>query len=238
MCKFWIFRLFLIRSNFFFLILILSLDIIPTIQAQIPDPNFDRQSKHLFIYAGMGLCYTSTPSFNTYIRNTIYNGLYDSVKTFSVGLEVFGGVEYEVSKKFSIGLDYSYFTKSRTYDVYYGIEDFFYFIHQPYIIFRYIIKGKNYSFKFGGGTGYHIGQLQISGIGNYVSKYNSSGIGFKGEVLFSAKMSQILRTYFSGSIGGAVLSSFTVTNSFGDSNKVNLSNFGIGIRIGLSYKIF
>ena len=223
---------------FFFEISIYLIIITSFIQAQIPDTMVNKHKQHLYLYAGMGLGYTSTPSYNNYIRNTVYNGLYDSVKSFSAGLEVFGGVEYEISKIFSIGLDYSYFTKSKTYDVFYSAEDFFFYLHQPYIIGKYIFAEKNYSFRIGAGIGYHFGQLQISGSGNSILRYNTSGIGIKGEAIFSAKISTRLSTYISGSMSGAVLSSFNVANSNGSSDKVNLSNFGIGIRIGLSYNIF
>jgi hypothetical protein len=185
----------------------------------------------------MGLGYTSTPKFNDFIRNEVFGGLYDSVKSFSVGLEIFGGAEYELSKSFSLRLDYSYFFKSRTYYESFYIFDYYYFIHQPFIMAQYNINHNDYRFDFSAGAGYQFGQLQRT-LNNTEYTYNTSGPAIRGEVRFSAKFSDRLNTYFSGFVNGAFLSSFKIEANSQQPRDVSLSGIGFGVRLGLSVNIF
>lgn len=195
------------------------------------------KEKHVSVYAGMGLGYSTTPKFNDFVRNEVFNGLNDSVKNFSVGLEIFGGVEYELSKSFSLRLDYSYFFKSKTYYVSFYVFDYYYFIHQPYIMAQYNIKKNNYRFDFSFGAGYHFAQLQRT-LNTTEYSYNSSGPAVRGEVRFSARFSDNLNTYLSGFMNGAFLSSFLIQSGTQPAQEVNLSGFGMGVRLGLSINIF
>lgn len=194
-------------------------------------------NRHLFAYGGMGLGYTTTPKFNDFVRNEVFSGLHDSVKSFSVGLEIFGGVEYELTKSFSLRFDYSYFFKSKTYYVSFFIFDYYYFIHQPFIMAQYNINHNSYRFDFSAGAGYQFAQLQRT-LNNTEYKYNSSGPAIRGEVRFSAKFTDNMNSYLSGFVNGAFLSSFQVQGSGQAPQDVNLSGFGIGVRIGLSINIF
>src|ERR1700674_2060933 len=66
--------------------------------------------KQLSFALGMGVSYGHMTSFNNYLKEVI--GVSDSVKSFNIGIEFFGGLEYELSKKFSLRLEYSYFIRS------------------------------------------------------------------------------------------------------------------------------
>jgi len=191
----------------------------------------------LYFYGGMGIGYTSTPKFNDFVRNEVFSGLYDSVKSFSVGLEIFGGAEYELTKSFSLRLDYSYFFKSKTYYESFYIFDYYYFIHQPFIMAQYNINHNSYRFDFSAGAGYQFAQLQRT-LNNTGYTYNSSGPALRGEVRFSAKFTDRMNTYLSGFVNGAFLSSFTIQNSGQQTENVSLGGIGFGLRIGLSINIF
>jgi opacity protein-like surface antigen len=185
----------------------------------------------------MGLGYTTTPKFNDFVRNEVFNGLHDSVKSFSVGLEIFGGMEYELTKSFSLRLDYSYFFKSKTYYKSFYIFDYYYFIHQPFLMAQYNINHTNYRFDFSAGAGYQFGQLQRT-LNNTEYTYSTSGPAIRGEVRFSARFTERLNTYLSGFVNGAFLNTFQIQNSGQQTQDVSLSGFGLGIRLGLSYNIF
>jgi opacity protein-like surface antigen len=198
--------------------------------------------KLFFVSAGMGVSYTNTPSFNNYLKDEVPFTNKDSIKDFSVGVEFFGGLEVQFSKQFSLKLDYSYFFKSLTYYVYGLTFDYFYSIHQPYIVAYYIFPGKNYEFKFGGGAGYLYSALKKTDAEGTDQKYTSSGLGLKGEVVFAANLSQRMRSYLSGFILG------TVNNNLKDANstpltsplshdQISLNSFGIGARLGFSIKL-
>ena len=201
--------------------------------------KFDKY--RLSIYAGMGLEYTATPSYNNYTRAQIFGGAHDSVSSISPGLEVFGGLEYELSKTFSLRLDYSYFFKSKTY--YNPLAyDYFYFIHQPYLVGSYILAGNGYKIKIGAGIGYHFGQFQTGLTGQSSINYNSSGLAIKGEGVFSVKISRKMETYISGFVFGQFMSSLkdsngTVLKNNLTGSDVNLSGYGIGVRLGFLVNI-
>lgn len=199
------------------------------------------KTKKFLISAGMGISYTNTSSFNDYLKEYIPFSNTDSVKTFSVGFEVFGGLEYAVNKKFSVKLDYSYFLKSLTYRSTYTY-DFLYNIHQPYLMAYYVSSGTRYRFKFGGGAGYHFATLTRTISNTPEVKFNASGPALRGEVVFSADLSNSLESY----LGGFITANFI--GSLKDSNgnvltkptsggEVNLSGYGVGVRLGFAIKL-
>lgn len=209
----------------------------------------DRQSdsirfhkKLFFVSAGMGVSFTNTSSFNNYLKDEIPFTNKDSIKDFSVGIEFFGGLEMQFNKRFSLKLDYSYFFKSLTYYSYGLTFDYFYLIHQPYIMVYYIVPGKNYEFKFGGGAGYLYSILTKTDAEGADQKYTSSGLGLKGEVVFAANLSQRMRSYLSGFILGTVSSNLKDANNSPltsplSHNQITLNSFGIGARLGFSIKL-
>jgi hypothetical protein len=194
------------------------------------------------VSAGMGINLINTPVFNDYLRDEIPFSNKDSIKSFSVGFEVFGGFEYNVSKNFSLKLDYSYFIRSITYNYSYFTYDYFYNIHQPYLMAYYVARKPAYRFKFGAGAGYHFSTLEKAVTSTTEISYESSGPSFRGEIVFSADMSKSLESYISGFITGNFLNSLKESNGNILRNKVtgeevNLSGFGIGARLGFSIKL-
>jgi hypothetical protein len=182
----------------------------------------------------MGLSLLSSPSFNRYLKNTIPYKSKDSIKTFSIGLEFFGSAEYGVSQNFAARLDYSYFIKSIRYVYSYLVFDYFYFLHQPALSAFYLINGRHFQFKLGGGLSYQFIQLENNDL-----TYKSHGLGLRGEVIYSAQLSDRLNSYISGFIFG------NFSNSVKDADgkplispvgeEVNLNAFGIGTRLGVSF---
>jgi hypothetical protein len=194
------------------------------------------------ISAGMGISMTNTPSFNDYLRQTVLFSNTDSIKSFSVGFEVFGGLEYSVNKKFSVKLDYSYFIKTHSYVYSYYQYDFDYNIHQPYLMAYYVTRGTHYRFKYGGGAGYHFASMTKTISKTSEFKYKASGPAFRGELIFSADLSNTLESYLGGFITWNIIG--TLKDSGGNTLKnpttnedVNLSGYGVGARLGFSIKL-
>jgi hypothetical protein len=200
-----------------------------------------KYKKQVYFSFGMGISMSTTPSLNDYLIHYIPFNTKDSVKTFSVGLEFFGGVEMQFSRRFSLKLDYSYFFKGNTYNYPPFIYDISFQIHQPVLMAFYIIPGKGFQLKLGGGIGYSFARLSNTVSGSEII-YHSRGPGFKTEFVFDAQLSKRLGSYLSG---------FVMGNSLGnlkDSNdnilqdpltkaNVNLNDFGLGLRLGMSIKI-
>ncbi|RPI19386.1 MAG: hypothetical protein EHM58_01860 [Ignavibacteriae bacterium] len=223
------------NKKYYYIILIMIF-FTGTLHSQIPV----KSNKYL-ISAGMGVSLTNTPSFNDYLKEFIPYSNKDSIKSFSVGFEIFTGMEYTVNKKFSIKLDYSYFMKSLSYYLFYNY-DYLLQVHQPYLMAYYVNRHTNFRFKFGAGAGYHFANLNRTISNASEINYKASGPAFRGEIIFSADMSKSLESYLSGYITGSMLGSLKETNGNILKNpttgsEVNLGGYGAGVRLGFSIKL-
>jgi hypothetical protein len=192
----------------------------------------------------MGVDYSNNPSLKKYVQYLIpdYNSLTpsDQLSDFASGLEFFVGVEKQISKKFSIKAEYSYFLKS--YNVSARPDyDFTYRNHQPYLIANYIIPFEYFFIKIGAGAGYILSELTVKQHGGEIT-YSSSGVGMKIESVINAQVSKSVTVYLSGFITNTIMqnlkdsSGLDLTTSSND--KINLSSFGAGLRLGVEIYIF
>lgn len=209
--------------------------------------SFMVQNKnHLFttISFGMGVNYSNNPSLKKYIQYTIPNysnfSPQDQLADFTAGLEFFAGVERQISKKISLKAEYSYFIKS--YNVAIAPNyDFAYKSHQPFLIANYILPYEYFYIKVGAGVGYILSDLTVKQFGGE-NNYTSSGIGLKLEAILNAQISRNVAGYLSGFMTNSILQNLKdsggkeLTSSSGD--KVNLSSFGVGLRLGVEVYIF
>jgi hypothetical protein len=222
------------------LLLLLALAVInPKVNSQ--NKKTEKPFKKQFsLSIGMGISMSTAPSFVDYVRNDLPIVNKDSVKSFGVGFEFFGAAEYDVSKEFSLKLDYSYFVKNLSVTYAYFTYNYFYFIHQPYVMGFYVLRKNNYGFKFGGGLGYHFAHMTKDiGAGSYLD-YNASGVAYRGEIEFYSFLSERLGSYVSGFIMGSSIGTLKDSNNnalknSGTGGDVNLGGFGIGARLGISY---
>jgi len=128
----------------------------------------NKKSDYISFSFGMGINYCNNNSLIDFIELRIPN--YNTVpqnerfSQFSTGLEFFGGVEYQISRNFSIKGDYSYFIKSINISRFQNY-DYSYINHQPYIIFNYIIPKEYFFLKIGGGVGYLLSNLTVKEFG-------------------------------------------------------------------------
>jgi len=191
----------------------------------------------------MGVSMVNAQSLTNFLKEEVPFTNKDSISSFNVGLEVFGGVEVQYSRSFSLKLDYSYFFKSYTYtQVSYYTFDYFYQVHQPYLMAYYVVPGKHYSFKFGGGLGFLYAIFHRTDDRASDARYTSTGMGIKGEVIFTADLSKRMESYLSGFIKGDSFAklkdsgghSMTTLNS---GQEVDLNSFAVGLRLGFSVKL-
>jgi len=176
----------------------------------------------------------NSPEFNEYLRNEIPYQNKDSIKSFSLGIEFFSAIEMGVSKNFSMRLDYLYSMKSLSYYYIFRYE-YFYSVHQPTINAFYLINGKHFQLKFGGGIGFQYAQLEV----NSSKTYKSWGGSLRGEIIYSAQLSNRLSSYISGFAFGHLTGGIkdrygTTLRSSRTGKDVDLSGFGIGARLGLT----
>ena len=191
---------------------------------------------------GMGLALLNNSSFNNYLRREIPYSTTDSIKSFNAGIEFFGGIEYVLSKNFSMKLDYSYAIRSATYSSPTFISDYNYdiHVHQSYLMAYYLMPKASYDLKFGIGAGYHLSLVDKQTSITTTSSFQAGGIGLRGEAIFAPYLSRNLQAYISGFLAGSFFGSLKDANgnyltSPNSTEQVNLGGFGVGVRIGFAY---
>jgi hypothetical protein len=228
-------------NKLFYKIILLSLLLINT--SKVISQSNDKSKALNFKYSislGMGVSLTENSSFNDYLKNIVPYSSGDSIKTWTVGLEFAGGFEYRIAKKFSLKLEYTYYTKSLNYTYSYFNYNYTIVKHKPGVMVYYLITGNKYQFKIGSGFNVQFGNLESDLGSNNITNYSCGGFGYKGEVIFAPMLTNKL---------GAIISGFIIADknpSLKDQNgnllidpisknEVNLSSFGIGALLGFSY---
>lgn len=211
---------------------------------QISFKNQNKYNNYLSLSFGMGVLYSNNSSLTKYIELDVPNYTFipndQKVAPFTTAIQFFGGVEVQLAKKFSVKSEYSYLIKS--IDIPTNVSyQYSYVSHQPMILFNYIFL-QDYSYiKFGIGGGYFISNFTRKER-NIENKYDSQGAGLKLEGIFNAQLGKSAAVYLSGFLLNSFMSDLKNDNGNYllnlNSEKVNLSSFGAGVRLGVEIFIF
>jgi hypothetical protein len=193
--------------------------------------------KVLSFYAGMGVDYGITPDFNDFLVASIPYSTGDSIRSFNAGVEFFGGIEYELSKTFSLRADYSYYVRSFTYTFSPAVFDYTITSHQPYLFGGYIMRYTNVDLKLCAGIGYHLQQLDNKINSSTTIGYSSSGPSIRAEVIIAPKLSKNFHGYLSGFAFGNFYGklkddSGNTLKAANSNTEASLSGYGVGARLG------
>ncbi len=180
------------------------------------------------VVTGMGISFVYNPSLNDYLD---LRSPTEEVKAFSSTAEFFGEIDYSVSEKYQIGIEYVYtlFDFSSTYAGSYTLS----YTHQkPSLLAYYVISGEGYKFKFGAGAGVRIVNLTE----NIIVDEEFSAFGFG--LLARAQGHTKLGDDFYANIGGTMRTDFAGTPSNSNNNfhnDINLNSFSVSVDLGISY---
>lgn len=204
----------------------------------------NKDNSYISFSFGMGANYSSNPSLITYMEGDIdfYNTISpdDRFSTMEGGLEFFSGIEYQLSKNFSVKGQYSFLTKSYSISQFPNY-DYSYINHQPYILLNYIIPDNNSFIKLGAGAGYIISNFTARRFGGE-GKFHSSGFGIMGESVINLQISSNVGGYISGYVFKTFAGDLEDDNGVklvnNTGGNVNVSSFGVGLRLGMEIFIF
>lgn len=208
---------------------------------------FSTQSKKSYFTSfsfGMGINYSNNSSLLNFIEfdvdgyNLIPND--EKISNFTSGISFFGSAERQILTDFSVKAEYSYLIK--TTDVPYNPSyQYSYYTHQPMLTVNYLWLQKFSYIKFGLGGGYFFSDFTRRYL-NIDSDYKSSGPAVKFEIVFNAQLGKNAATYFSGFMQKSFMSDLKNSNGIylkgRDDSKVNLSSFGMGVKLGLELYFF
>ena len=190
------------------------------------------------LYGGMGVKLGAAPAMVDYI-NTIADPS-QRASDFATDVEFFGGTEFPLGDEWGGALEYAYLFKSYTLATSNaGTYTLFYNIQMPTAIVQYVIPGKGYFVKFGGGIGYHAGSVeQSNSLYGTDSTYTARGFGIKANIVGETAFDEHLFGYISGDMrweffGKLKNSKGNELRNFGQT--ASLSMFIVGIGFGLIY---
>lgn len=188
--------------------------------------------------AGMEISFVNMPSVIDYINQNFGQqlGVFNSAIIFS------GEGDYMINNHYELGVEVGYLMNSYNLpQANSGLYRLNYNIIMPTVVNYYVIMGKGYSFKFGGGVGLRFVRAdQQYAATPSATTYTSTGFGFllkaDGNTLLSgnlyANISVDLRYDFNGEPKSS--SSGYLFNSLYN-KKVNFNSLSAGIGLGLTY---
>ena len=185
--------------------------------------------------AGMGISFGTTPSLTDYLNQnyTQQLGVFGSAVVFS------GEGGYLLNDHYEIGVELAYLINSYTFPQDFGNYRLSYDILMPSLLNYYVIMGKGYDFKFGGGVGPRfVSANQQLGTSHGVN-YSSTGFG----LLLRADGNTTLGGNLYANIGVDLRYDFNGKPKYGNiyihnnanNQDVNFNSLSVAIRLGVSY---
>ena len=196
--------------------------------------SFSQTFAQIELSTGMGINYSANSSLKNYL-NANFNAGNSVLSTFSAQVEFFGEGVYSVSDNFQLGIDYglSVYSYNNTSSINYELS---YNVHKPSVVAYYVIPGKGYKFKFGGGVGLRIVNLDER-IFSTVN-YSGTGFGFLARAEGHTSLGGNLYAMLAADMRYDLINNLSSENKrFGDNSggEVNLNTFSVGVKIGISY---
>ncbi|MCB0729422.1 MAG: hypothetical protein KDC88_00195 [Ignavibacteriae bacterium] len=178
--------------------------------------------------AGMGLNFFSAPDLRDYINSNFSTA--EDMSSFNTSADFFCEIGYNITQDYQISFEYNFNIYSYNSSFNGGVYDFSLNHHKPSIIGYYVKSGIGYRFKFGGGVGLRIAQVDEELYGSTES-YSTNGFG----LLLKAQGDTKLGGDFYALIAGEVRYDMpgeleTLTNS-----KINLNSFSLALKLGIAY---
>jgi hypothetical protein len=186
----------------------------------------------------MGIAFINNSSIEDYINANFPSD--KELGTFNSSFDLSLEADYEVTENFELGIEYVYnifaYTTSILAGV--GVYDLSYIHHKPSLMAYYVIPGSGYKFKFGGGVGYRVVDLDEK-IYETIT-YTASGFGF----LLRAQGLTTLGGNFYANLGGSFRYDLPGEVSSGNSSEsgnslehfnINVDSVVFSVNIGVTY---
>lgn len=193
--------------------------------------------------ATMGINFLSMPSVQDYINQSNFSPPNEELGSFNSAVIFTGEAGYFINPNFQLSLEFGYQIYSFTNVGDGGKYEMVYNLFLPSILSYYVINGSGYNFKFGGGAGPRITDVDESlpGTGSTVN-FSSMGFG----LLFRIEGNTVLGGDLYANVGADL--SYDLNGEPDNTNgeklenkiqeeSVNFNAFTLGIRLGISYLI-
>ncbi len=176
----------------------------------------------------MGLHFFSANDLKSYLERGF--AFTDQMNTFNTSADFFAEFGFLMKENLQIGIDYTYNIYSFNSNSISGSYDIYIDNHKPSLMVYYVIPGKGYAFKFGGGIGLRTAfvEEQLMGLG---TKYSTSGFGILLKAQGDTKLGGNFYALISGEIRYDAPGEITTVNN----GYINFTTFGVTLKLGTIY---
>ena len=189
------------------------------------------------VRASMGIDFVSIPSLKEYIDQLPYEELTD----FNAAVNFSGSYGRMISDSYQLQAELGYLLYSFTSSGTDGQYDLTYSLIMPSILNYYVLTGKGYNFKFGGGIGIRYLNVEESLPGTGTSeKYSSTGYGFilraEGNTAIAENVFAHIAADVRYDVNGEPENNGQNLYNVVYKENVNFNSLSFGIRLGISYQ--
>ncbi|MBK7631612.1 MAG: hypothetical protein IPJ23_13095 [Ignavibacteriales bacterium] len=194
---------------------------------------FSYAQKQNEIRASMGIDFISVPSLKDFLE---LNYSPDRLSDFSSAVNFSGAYGRMIGDDSQLELELSYLLNSYNYSQDNGTYDLSYAVIMPSLLYNYVIVGKGYNFKFGGGAGLRLLSITEKRPGQFDENKSSVGYGFILRAAGNTAIAQDVFAHIGADIRYDVLGKPDESATGNTIGNVNFSSLSFGIRLGISYQ--
>lgn len=178
--------------------------------------------------AGMGLNFFSSPDMRDYLNSNFAST--DEMASFNTSADFFVELDYNISEKYQIGVEYTHNIYSFNSNFTSGRYDLQLNQHKPTLMAYYVSAGNGYKFKIGGGVGLRIAQADEELYGT-IEEYSTTGFG----ILLKAQGDTKLGGNFYALIAGEIRYDMPGEINTLTGGSFNVNSFGLSLKLGTVY---
>jgi hypothetical protein len=188
---------------------------------------------------GMGINFVSTPSLRDYLNVINSAQVNNQVATFNTAINFSGEVDFRAAKNYEVGVELAYLYNSFNFSPNGGRYELSYSVLMPTIVNYYVIDGQGYNFKFGGGLGLRLANInELQEFTQNANNYSSVGFGILLRALGNTALGSNVYANITGDIrydlnGTPKNNGNAIQN--GAVGNVNLNSLSVGLSLGITY---
>jgi hypothetical protein len=190
---------------------------------------------------GMGLDFFSSPSMVDYINQSNFSGGSD-LPSFSSAVNFSGEVGIKITDLFQLTGDLEYQIYSFNSNIALGRYDLKFNNFRPSLMTYYVVEGKGFNLKFGGGAGIRLVTVEQTLPASVRSeKFNNVGFGVvlraQGNTALGEKIFANITLDFRYDLNGAPENNGRKLYNNVLREDVNFNQLVLGIKLGISYQL-
>uniref|UniRef100_A0A832G1P0 Outer membrane protein beta-barrel domain-containing protein n=1 Tax=Ignavibacterium album TaxID=591197 RepID=A0A832G1P0_9BACT len=190
--------------------------------------------------ASMGIDFINTPSLIDYINQSNFASDGSQLPTFNTAVNFSGEYGKLLNENFQLSIELAYLLYSYNASNINGRYDISYDLIMPSLLAFYVVSGKGYDFKFGGGAGIRFLSVDETLPASARSdNYTSTGFGAiiraEGNTLLGGNVYANVITDIRYDINGEPKGNLGNLRNNVLNENVNFNSLSVGIKLGVSY---